>query len=195
MWARFLIFREAIYKYEMEEIYKEPFYFELNLDVLLWSLSFQLRNLKYKLRCTYVCKCVYIFIQHKYILFSVTPQVVSKFAFWIPLSPKSNQADRIKKWLVLELVRQWRWRRRMATHSSTLAWKIPWTAEPGGLQTMGSLRVRHDWATSLSLFTFMHWRRKWQPTPVFLPGESQGRRSLVGCCLCGHTESDVIEAT
>ena len=48
---------------------------------------------------------------------------------------------------------------------------------------MGSLRVRHDWATSLSLFTFMHWRRKWQPTPVFLPGESQGRGSLVGCRL------------
>ena len=39
---------------------------------------------------------------------------------------------------------------------------------------MGSLRVRQEWATSLSLFTFMHWRRKWQPTPVFLPGESQG---------------------
>ena len=62
----------------------------------------------------------------------------------------------------------------MAPHSSTLAWKIPWTEEPGGLQSMGSLRVRHNWATSLSLFTFMHWRRKWQPTPVFLPGESQG---------------------
>ena len=46
--------------------------------------------------------------------------------------------------------------------------------EPGGLQSMGSLRVGHDWVTSLSLFTFMHWRRKWQPTPVFLPGESQG---------------------
>ena len=46
------------------------------------------------------------------------------------------------------------------------AWKIPWMEEPGGLQSMGSLRVRHDWATSLSLFTFMHWRRKWQPTPV-----------------------------
>ena len=45
------------------------------------------------------------------------------------------------------------------THSSTLAWKIPWTEEPGGLQSMGLLRVRHDWATSLSLFTFMHWRR------------------------------------
>ena len=62
----------------------------------------------------------------------------------------------------------------MAPHSSTLAWKIPWTEEPGRLQSMGSLRVGHDWAASLSFFTFMHWRRKWQPTPVFLPGESQG---------------------
>ena len=62
----------------------------------------------------------------------------------------------------------------MAPHSSTLAWKIPWMEEPSGLQSMGSLRVRHDWVTSLSLFTFMHWRRKWQPTPVFLTGESQG---------------------
>ena len=40
----------------------------------------------------------------------------------------------------------------MAPHSSTLAWKIPCTEEPGGLQSMGSLRVGHDWATSLSLF-------------------------------------------
>ena len=71
----------------------------------------------------------------------------------------------------------------MATHSSTLAWKIPWMEEPGGLPSMGSLRVGHYWATWLSLFTFMHWRRKWQPTPVFLPGESQGRGSLVGCLL------------
>ena len=62
----------------------------------------------------------------------------------------------------------------MAPRSSTLAWKIPWTEEPGRLQSMGSLRVGYDWATSLSLFTFMHWRRKGQPTPVFLPWESQG---------------------
>ena len=62
----------------------------------------------------------------------------------------------------------------MAPHSSTLAWKIPWTEEPGRLQSMGSPRVGHDWAASLSLSTFMHWRRKWQPTPVFLPGEFQG---------------------
>jgi len=59
----------------------------------------------------------------------------------------------------------------MAPHSSTLAWKIPWTEKPGRLQSMGSLRVRYDLATSLSLFTFLYWRRKWQPTPMFLPGE------------------------
>ena len=83
----------------------------------------------------------------------------------------------------------------MAPHSGTLAWKIPWTEEPGGLQSMGLQRVVHDSATSLSLFTFMHWRRKWQPTPVFLPGGSQGRGDLVRCCLWGRTESDPTEAT
>ena len=83
----------------------------------------------------------------------------------------------------------------MAPHSSTFAWKIPWTEEPGRLQSMGSRRVGHDWVTSLSLFTFMHWRRKWKPTPVFLPGESQGQGSLVGCRLWGRTELDTTEAT
>ena len=83
----------------------------------------------------------------------------------------------------------------MAPHSSTLAWKIPWTEEPGRLQSMRSRRVGHDWVTSLSLFTFMHWRKTWQPTPVFLPGESQRRGSLVGCCLWGRIESDTTEVT
>ena len=82
----------------------------------------------------------------------------------------------------------------MAPHSSTFAWKIPWTEEPGGLQSMVSLESDTT-ETSLSLFTFMHWRRKWQPTPVSLPGESQGRGSLVGYRLWGRTESDTTEAT
>ena len=73
----------------------------------------------------------------------------------------------------------------MATHSSTPASKIQWMEEPGGLQS----------TRSLSLFTFMHWRRKWQPTPVFLPGESQGHWILVGHRLWGHTESDTTELT
>ena len=87
------------------------------------------------------------------------------------------------------------WEKAMAPHFSTLAWRVPWMEEPGRLQSMGSLGVEHDWATSLSLFTFMHWRRKWQPTPVLLPGESPGRGSLVGCHLWGCTESDMTEAT
>ena len=87
----------------------------------------------------------------------------------------------------------------MAPHSSTSAWKIPWMEEPGGLQSMGSLRVGYDWATSLSLFAFMHWRRKWQPAPVFLPWESQGQGSLVGqesmgSHRVGHDWSDLATA-
>ena len=78
----------------------------------------------------------------------------------------------------------------MAPHSSTLAWKIPWMEKPGRLQSMGSRRVGHDFTFT---FTFMHWRRKWQPTPVFLPGESQGWGSLVGCPLWGCTELDTTE--
>ena len=83
----------------------------------------------------------------------------------------------------------------MVPHSSALAWNIPPREEPCRLQSMGSLRVGHDWATSLSLFTLTPWRREWQPTPVFLPGESQGRGSLVGCRPWGRTESATTEAT
>ena len=83
----------------------------------------------------------------------------------------------------------------MVPHSSTLAWKLPWMEEPGRRKSMGSPRVGLKWVTSLSLFTFMYWRRKWQSTPVFLSGESQGWGSLVGCRLWGHTELDTTEAT
>ena len=102
--------------------------------------------------------------------------------WWVGKTPRANKLERALQ-------------NGTYQHSSTPAWKIPWMEELGRLQSMGSLRVRHDWATSLSLFTFVHWRRKWQPTAVFLPGESQGRGSLVGCCLWGLTESDTTEAT
>ena len=86
----------------------------------------------------------------------------------------------------------------VAPHSSTLAWKIPWTEEPGRLQSMGLRRVGHNWVTSLSLFTFMHWRRKWQPTPIFLPGESQGWEPggllSMGSHRVGHDWSDLAAA-
>ena len=67
--------------------------------------------------------------------------------------------------------------------------------EPGGLQSMGSRRVWRDWMTSLSLFTVMHWRRKWQPTPVFLPGESQGRElPSLGSHRVGYDWSNLAAA-
>ena len=115
------------------------------------------------------------------------------FSQIIPPSPSPIESKRLFYTSVSLLLSHIQ--KAMATHSSTLAGQIPWMEEPGRLQSMGSLGVRHDWATSLSLFTFMHWRRKWQPTPVFLPGESQGRGSLVGCRLWGRTELDTTEAT
>ena len=110
-------------------------------------------------------------------------------------SPYSQRAKYYWYYLPVKVYLFYLLEKAMAPHSSTFAWKIPWTEEPGGLQPMGSLGVRHDWVNSLWLFTFMHWRRKWQPTPVFLPGESQGRGSLMGCRLWGCTELDTTEAT
>ena len=62
------------------------------------------------------------------------------------------------------------------------------------LKTLGSLLLQQNYEKKKSSCS-VYWRRKWQPTPVFLPGESQGRGSLVGCCLWGCTESDTTEAT
>ena len=113
---------------------------------------------------------------------------------WFPLG-LTGLSSLKSKGLSRKEIRKEIMEKAMVPHSSTLAWKIPWMEEPSRLQSMGSLKVRHDWVTSLSLFTFMHWRRKWQPTPVFLPGESQGCGSLVGCHLWGHTESDTTEVS
>ena len=101
----------------------------------------------------------------------------------------------MQKTLVQSLGQEAPLEKEMATHCTIFAWKIPWIEDPDGLQSMESLQVGQDWATSLSLFTFMHWRRKWQPTPVFLPGEFQRQGSLVDFRLWGHTESDTTEAT
>ena len=76
---------------------------------------------------------------------------------WIPRTVTRTQETIC---VLLELYSE----KAMAPHSSTLAWKIPWMEEPGELQSMGSLRINHNWATSLSLFTFMHW--KWNGNPL-----------------------------
>ena len=67
----------------------------------------------------------------------MSPQVI----MW----SETSQSQKDKYCMILRM-----WEKAMATHSNTLVWKIPWTEEPGGLQSMGSLQVGHDWATSLS---------------------------------------------
>ena len=109
--------------------------------------------------------------------------------------------------------------KEMASHSSILAWKIPWMEEPSRLQSMGSQKVGHNWTTSLhysfagaSLVALMvknlptmwetwldswvkkiPWRKKWLPPPIFLPGEFHGQRSLAGYSPWGCKESDRSE--
>ena len=119
---------------------------------------------------------------------------LTKRNWWGPGQP-INKITELRSWWIHCFLPLIPVVKAMAPHSRTLAWKIPWMEEPGRLQSMGLLRVGYDWATSLSLFTFMHWRRKWQPTPVFLPGESQGWGSLVDCSLWDHTELDTTEVT
>jgi len=89
----------------------------------------------------------------------------------------------------------------MAPHSSTLAWKLPWTEEPGGLQSMGSRRVRQDWATSLSLFTFhFHALEKEMATHSSvlawrIPGTAEpGGLPSMGSHRVGHDWSDLAAA-
>ena len=113
------------------------------------------------------------------------------FSFPPELLPGMFSAS-IFLWTICLRQSRLRWRRRWHP-TLVLSPGNPWTEGTSGLQSMWLLKVGHDWATSLSLFTFMHWRRKWQPTPVFLPEEFLGWRSLVGCCLWGHTELDTTE--
>ena len=95
---------------------------------------------------------------------------------------------------VQSLGREDLWKKEMATHSSILAWKISWMEEPGRLQSMGSQRVGHDWATSLLLrFRNSNLEKAMAPTPVLLPGKSHGLRSLVGCSPWGRKELDTTE--
>ena len=177
--------------------------------LFLWLNSFQ-----------FVCVCAVFFIRASYIdrhfgcshFLAVVSNAVVNIGVYIPLGLVFSFS--VDKYLEVEYVDHGSsifnfWRNlhtvypfikfvcpptATAAHSSALAWNIPWAEEPGGLQSMGSHRVGHDRAASLSLFTFLHWRRKWQLTPVFLPGESQGQGSLMGCRLWGLTESDTTEA-
>ena len=80
----------------------------------------------------------------------------------------------------------------MAPHSRTLAWKIPWTEEPGGLQSMGSLKVKHDFTFT---FHFHALEKELATHSSVLAWRIPGTGGLVGCRLWGRTESDTTEAT
>ena len=85
--------------------------------------------------------------------------------------------------------------KEMATHSSVFAWRIPGTGEPGGLPPMGSHRVGQDWSdlAAAAARPSLNWRSKWQPTPVFLTGESHEQRSLVSYSPWDHKELDMTQ--
>ena len=179
---------------------------------LKWHLDFQIRWGKSGLRLSFQIRCCTVFLKSLEKVFLIWHHWEFRRIFWLWFWKEVHIFWHIRSLILhLSLITDmyaspfpfdsqihalfYSFFYPMAPHSSTLAWKIPWMEEPGRLQSMGSLRVGHDWATSLSLFTFMHWRRKWQSTLVFLPGESQGRGSLLGCHLWGRTESDTTEAT
>ena len=125
--------------------------------------------------------------------------VMDTEAWCVAVHRVANSWTRVHDWTVLNCLalvggKCWLHKMSLEVFPSVQLWnnlRRSRMEEPGRLQSMRLLRVRHDWATSLWLFTFMHWRRKWQPTPVFLPRESQEW----GSRLWGHTESDTTEAT
>ena len=87
-------------------------------------------------------------------------QIVNHYA---DMAQRLKRLPAMQETWVRSLGREDALEKEVAPHSSTLAWRIPWTEESGRLQSMESQRVGHDWATSLSLFTFMRWRRRWKP--------------------------------
>ena len=174
----------------------------LYVSFTIITTSFWKHRLLYM--CTYTHACVYVIVSGElqrdsaiHICVSILPQtpLLSRLPYNIEQSSMCYIVGPCWLSILNRAACTCPLDKAMAPHSSTLAWKISWTEEPGRLQSIGSRRVRHDWATSLSLFTFLHWKRKWQPTPVFLPGESQGWQILVGCHLWGRTESDTTEVT
>ena len=114
-------------------------------------------------------------------------------AWWAAVSGVAQSRTRLKR-LSSSSSKLYILEKAMAPHSSTLAWKIPWTKEPGRLQSMGSLELdtteRLHFHVSLSCIGEGNGN-----SPVFLLGESQGQGSLVGCRLWGRAESDTTEAT
>ena len=119
---------------------------------------------------------------------------------WLPSLFRGKRCD--QEWVLcplkpLSLALEHILEKAMATHSSSLAWKIPWTEEPGRLQSMGSLRVRHDWATSLSHFHALEKEMATHSSGLAwrIPGmEEPGGLPSMGLHRVGHDWSDLAAA-
>ena len=115
-----------------------------------------------------------------------------------------NEEKIYKLWFVesqrMDSLMRWKKPKEISTfcERNWLGWQVKSEqlgGPPLGMRNSCVLVTSVGASVSIPVFTFMHWRRKWQPTPAFLPGESQGRGSLVGCHLRGRTEWDLTEAT
>ena len=159
---------------------------QLEYQIYLYFILF-LTSLPWKVKVIVMkINCIYLALSH---FFSINPKVLYR----------DNSGHESWPCSIYLAVNYRTVEKAMAPHSSTLAWKIPWIEEPGRLQSMGLLRVGHDWATSLSLFTFMHWRRKWQPTRLPRPRDSPGKNPGVGChfllqCMKVKSEREVAQS-
>ena len=143
--------------------------------------------------CHFLLQCMKVKSESEVAQLCLTPSDPMDWS--LPRSPAPGILQaRTLEWVAISFSNAGKWKVKVKS-LSRVRLSDPMDRGAWCSQSVGSQRVGHDWATSLSLFIFMHWRRKWQPTPVLLPGESQGRRSLVGCRLWGHTESDTTEAT
>ena len=145
----------------------------LYVSFTIITTSFWKHRLLYM--CTYTHACVYVIVSGElqrdsaiHICVSILPQtpLLSRLPYNIEQSSMCYIVGPCWLSILNRAVCTCPSEKAMAPHSSTLAWKIPWTEEPGRLQSIGSRRVRHDWATSLSLFTFLHWKTHSSGNPL-----------------------------
>ena len=124
---------------------------------------------------------------------------ISKAEVWHDLICSLKKTTLIAVWGMDYRVPEWESKKAAAPHSSTLAWKIPWTEEPGRLQSMGSLRVGYDWATSLFPFHFHALEKEMATHSTVLAwripvtGQPGGLPSM-GSHRVGHNWSDLVAA-
>ena len=117
-------------------------HFNISCLILLCLSLRKKKSLPFSYTKIFICICLHVCLLSLSLVAQMVKHLLTRWETWVQ---SLGQDDPLEK--------------EMATHSSTLAWKIPWTEEPGRLQSMGLQRVRHDWATPLSLSHL--WPRMW----------------------------------